>query len=266
MKKPFSAEQKEWMVINCPLLGFKKATFEFNNKFNENRSVDTIKTHCYRNGIKLNKEIRSEISRKNRSKRNNGIYDIGDVFVQKGYKYIKTGKGHKQMLYSRYIWELNYGPVPENYSVIYLNGDSMDCDIDNLMAISNRIKSLLSVYDLWSNNADIMRTSIKWCELRLNLLDNGVLDNLYEEEKKSKYYDGVDLGAIQQKVQSKSKSGVKGVTWDNSRNKWRAHIEFKGKAYHLGRFDKLDDAIKARKEAEEKYFIPIIEASKCKGG
>lgn len=54
-------------------------------------------------------------------------------------------------------------------------------------------------------------------------------------------------------------SGYKGVLWDKERNKWKAEIIFKKKHYYLGRYDKKEDAVKARKEAEEKFFKPILE-------
>ncbi|KYC94351.1 hypothetical protein B4102_0211 [Heyndrickxia sporothermodurans] len=44
-----------------------------------------------------------------------------------------------------------------------------------------------------------------------------------------------------------------------NRNKWKAYIGFKGKQINLGHFDDLQDAIAARKEAEDKYFKPILE-------
>ena len=49
-------------------------------------------------------------------------------------------------------------------------------------------------------------------------------------------------------------SGVTGVSWDKLKNKWIAYIAKNGKQKHLGGFDKFEDAVKARKEAEEKYF------------
>lgn len=54
-------------------------------------------------------------------------------------------------------------------------------------------------------------------------------------------------------------SGIKGVTWDKDRNKWCAQIWFKGKNYHLGRFGRLEDAAKARQEAEEQMFDNFLE-------
>jgi len=47
-------------------------------------------------------------------------------------------------------------------------------------------------------------------------------------------------------------SGVKGVTWLKSRQKWVAHLQLNGRKKHLGCFDTVEDAEKARKDAELK--------------
>lgn len=49
-------------------------------------------------------------------------------------------------------------------------------------------------------------------------------------------------------------SGIKGVSWDKERQKWSAQIVFQGKTYHLGRYDKKEDAAEIRKIAEEKLY------------
>jgi len=56
-----------------------------------------------------------------------------------------------------------------------------------------------------------------------------------------------------------NKSGIRGVCWDKSRNKWSVEIMIKGKKIHLGRFERMDNAIKARRAAEAKYFKPILD-------
>lgn len=61
------------------------------------------------------------------------------------------------------------------------------------------------------------------------------------------------------KAQSNSKSGIKGVSWDKSRQKWSAEIKIYGTKHFLGRFDTIEKAVEARKQAEEKYFKPVIE-------
>lgn len=45
-------------------------------------------------------------------------------------------------------------------------------------------------------------------------------------------------------------SGYPGVSWDVSRDKWKAQIKVNGKNIHLGRFDTLEEAIDCRKKAE----------------
>lgn len=49
-------------------------------------------------------------------------------------------------------------------------------------------------------------------------------------------------------------SKVTGVNYHTQRNKWRAYITVNYKTKHLGLFDTIEEAIKIRKEAEEKYF------------
>ena len=63
-------------------------------------------------------------------------------------------------------------------------------------------------------------------------------------------------------VLKNNKSGVTGVCWDKSRQKWVAQLTIKGRHIYLGRFKNKDDAIKARKEGEQKYFKPILDKYK----
>lgn len=72
--------------------------------------------------------------------------------------------------------------------------------------------------------------------------------------------EGTNIPVIsRKKVILNNTSGVTGVIWDKSRNKWKAVIEFKKRIYYLGRYDKKEDAIKIRKEAEEKLFGKFLE-------
>ena len=56
------------------------------------------------------------------------------------------------------------------------------------------------------------------------------------------------------KLPKNNKSGIKGV-YQNSRNqKWVALIEFQKKKYFLGEYKNIEDAAKARKDAEDAMF------------
>lgn len=60
--------------------------------------------------------------------------------------------------------------------------------------------------------------------------------------------------AINARIRVNNKSGVTGVDWHKGSQKWRSQIKVLGETKHLGTFTEKEDAIKARKEAEEKYF------------
>lgn len=55
-------------------------------------------------------------------------------------------------------------------------------------------------------------------------------------------------------VSNKSQSGVRGVYWYSQQQKWSAEIIENGNKHRLGLYDNIEEAIKVRKEAEEKYF------------
>jgi hypothetical protein len=61
------------------------------------------------------------------------------------------------------------------------------------------------------------------------------------------------------KLPKNNTSGVMGVYWYKKGQKWRAEIRFKGVNYYLGAFLTLSEAEAARKDAENKYFKPMIE-------
>lgn len=60
--------------------------------------------------------------------------------------------------------------------------------------------------------------------------------------------------AFNQKLRINNTSGVTGVGWWKRDNNWSASIKYNYKHISLGYFDSFEDAVKARLEAEIKYF------------
>lgn len=55
-------------------------------------------------------------------------------------------------------------------------------------------------------------------------------------------------------TRSDNTSTIRGVSFDNKRNTWNARINVYGKEINLGKYKDFDEAVRVRKEAEEKYF------------
>lgn len=99
------------------------------------------------------------------------------------------------------------------------------------------------------------------CKIYESQLENQ--KKAFEKFKEDNLVDGTSIVAISRnKPISTNTSGVTGVSWINSRQKWQSQIVFKGKTYNLGRYDKKEDAIKARKEAEQKLFGAFLKVHK----
>lgn len=84
-----------------------------------------------------------------------------------------------------------------------------------------------------------------------------------KEACSKKYVDGTFLPLIKNpKLRSNNKSGIHGV--HKKGNRWIASITIANQAHRIGSFDDIKKAEKARKDAEEKYFNPILEKYKNK--
>ena len=78
------------------------------------------------------------------------------------------------------------------------------------------------------------------------------------------YVDGTCVEMIRTRpVRCNNTSGVTGVEWWAAKGRWRASICFKGKRRYLGSYEKFEDAVKARKQAEEAVFDAFLDA--CSG-
>lgn len=70
---------------------------------------------------------------------------------------------------------------------------------------------------------------------------------------------GTRISALGSNPPKSNTSGVRGVSWSRQKQDWEAYIKFRGKFYHLGHYKSIEDAAKARAEAEEKFYSPAKE-------
>ena len=73
------------------------------------------------------------------------------------------------------------------------------------------------------------------------------------------FVDGTFVELIRSKtIRKNNTSGVTGVEWVPAANKWKAIICFKGERHYLGCYGNFEDAVAARKEAEERYHDSFV--------
>ena len=83
---------------------------------------------------------------------------------------------------------------------------------------------------------------------------------LQKEKLAKRYWNKTQPDRIfSDKLNKNNKSGIKGVCFDKSRNKWLASFQYQGKHYNLGRFNTISEAEKAREKFEKKVKADLVE-------
>lgn len=184
-------------------------------------SLKVVRGSSLRNGHTkscgcLQKEIISEISQLSK---NHNIYDLtGDYgigYTLKNEKFYFDLEDYNKI--KNYSWHINSdGYVVAEYIVILMHRLIMNCSDD------------MEVDHIYHNKNDNRKEFLRIVTKSQNGMNRG--------------------------LQSNNTSGVTGVTWRSDKEKWNAQIIINKKKIHLGSFDNFEDAVEARKEAEERYF------------
>lgn len=171
----FTQEQDEWLKANYPIMSRKDCTKLFNETFNDSRDEGTIKVRATKYlGLKVDKETRSESLHKSNAR------NIGSEITLKvgGRKYIfikvKNDKGARFKNFipkARYIWELAFGEIPAGHQVVHLDGDTMNCSLDNLACISTADCAIMTANRFWGREKEVVRTAVKWVNLYKEVRD-----------------------------------------------------------------------------------------------
>lgn len=91
---------------------------------------------------------------------------IGDEFTAKnGYVYIKIEEPNKWVQKQRYIWEKYHGEIPKGYSIIFLDQNKTNFNINNLMMVRSKDKLVAKNKKLFSNDKELTKTGIYVAQL-----------------------------------------------------------------------------------------------------
>jgi hypothetical protein len=208
----YSDEEDEFLKENRPKYDIHELTARFNDVFGGSRTESSIKTYCQKKGYSAGSdgrfakghapwtagltgdEIRSHFSEDGLERRKYGlsfrqVYHVGDTVYRKIngkiYPYILISEDKtipwKKRLYpkNRFVWEQEYGLIPEGHVIIPLDGDICNTDISNLRCVSNRHKIQFTWNDWWDIPADLKDTALTWLNLVDEIADAQESHNFY---------------------------------------------------------------------------------------
>lgn len=113
---------------------------------------------------------------------------------------------------------------------------------------------------LWLNGkSTIIRTHTLVAEAFLGARPHKYVVDHIDQNKHNNHIDNLRYVTYSQNHMNKSfmsnsTTGTIGVSIETRTGRYRSHIKINGKQKHLGYFDNIEDAIKARKDAELIYF------------
>lgn len=74
------------------------------------------------------------------------------------------------------------------------------------------------------------------------------------------FVEGTQISKLKStKLSAANTSGCRGVYWNKRQKKWEAKLKFKGKLMSFGAYFDFEDAVKARKRAEEEIYGAFLE-------
>lgn len=110
----------------------------------------------------------------------NKTHAVGDIIVRhkKLYIYVNANYGEgvdaRLQEYDRYVWEQAYGKIPSGHILVHLDGDSMNCQLSNLICISSKFRAFFRHNNWWSACAEVKSAAVAWCKLYYALKDNNI--------------------------------------------------------------------------------------------
>ena len=171
-------EEKEYLASIVKGSTYKEITKKMNDKFEYNFSEEQVKGMMYRNKLTTgtggyfkkgstpwNKGLKGYMGANKTSFKKGTIppnqVPIGTESITKGgYIKVKVGEPNKWKLKQRYIYEQHYGEIPNNYNIIFADGNKMNFDIDNLIAVSKSEMLILNNNNLRFEDKELTKVGV----------------------------------------------------------------------------------------------------------
>lgn len=104
---------------------------------------------------------------------------VGTEVFRDGYVLLKLRDGaelkqwDRWVLKHRYVWEQAHGPIPEGMMVIFLDGNTRNCELSNLALVSKEENGIMNAKKLRAQNAPVTKVAITVAKLNLAIKRKG---------------------------------------------------------------------------------------------
>lgn len=156
MRSKFTEEEKQFIKDNVKGNSSFQLTNLVNQKFNKNITVKQIQQH--KKTYKLKSGVNTKFQ-KNQKAHNHK--QVGYEFVSTdGYTYVKIAEPniwkHKQV----HIYEIMYGSIPTDHSVIFADGNKQNFEPSNLILVKNKDKLVMKNKHLIFKDKELTKTGL----------------------------------------------------------------------------------------------------------
>lgn len=197
----FTDEQEQWIRDNVKGIGNVELTNMFNERFCEQRKPQQLKTwkknHKVSSGLtgrfekgrvnehKGDHSFRIPNSEHTRFKKGNcpkNHLPIGTTVKNTdGYFQTKVAEPNKWKLTHRLIWEKANGPIPNGYTVTFLDKNKENLELSNLALLSRRAQTVAQHHYGLSEDREISKSVIQLSELQVKR--NSLQKRMKEDNK-----------------------------------------------------------------------------------
>lgn len=105
-----------------------------------------------------------ENSKKNRFQKGRAPHNkmkVGDeAITSSGYRVRKVAEPNKWEPVQRLVWQEHNGPIPEDCILVFLDGDPLNCSIDNLRLVTRAENARLNQNHLRAKDPELTKTGI----------------------------------------------------------------------------------------------------------
>lgn len=175
----YTSEEDEWIKDHIDDDTYERLKDSFNHIFGADVSYQSFTSHVLKQ-LKLNKTVnRGNIPKGKRLCKN--MLPVGHESFQDGHIWIKIAdnvndcknrrmpsKLHDPnwMRKDHLVWMNSGNNLPSKSEVlIHLDGDKLNCEVDNLYLTTRKINLMLSKNKWRFNDRELTLVAIKWCEL-----------------------------------------------------------------------------------------------------